>query len=381
MTRVWFDHGLSSVADAIAMVKDGDPAGWHLVASHRERDAPALRAADESFVEPRVATGGAAGEAGAAAAAGLAWALEVCRERRIALFAVQSRQRLLAPHAAAFARVGTHLLLPAPADTLETLDDKARFHVAAQAAGLPLPWAVEVHDGRGFEAARASLRARGLEACVKPPRGIFGAGYWRLDDTLGAFEALMDPDARRVPPALVRAALDEALGQALGQAPGETPGETPGRAGAPAPRLLVLEYLPGPEWSVDCLCEAGRVHAAVARLKGARVQRLAVEGAAVALAARTVAAFDLSSLVNVQLRAAGEDPEGDLRVLEVNARMSGGCLYTRASGINLPWWQLALATGARTPEQMPRAVGGAVIAPRTCAEPVPPTPAEPLTRS
>ena len=344
MSTVWFDHGLSSVADALTMADEERLDGLHLIASHRDHHAPALHLADESFVEP-TSDDGADG-----LNRSLDWCLEVCRERQVDVFAVQSRQRRLAAHADAFARIGTRLLLAGTPDVLDTIDDKHRFHAAAIEAGLPMPWTVEVDGPGAFDAALerfADERPANAEGvCIKPPRGIFGAGYWRLDDRVAAFDALMNPDARRLPASLVRDALKA------------TPGPL---------RLLVLEFLPGPEWSVDCLCENGRLHAAVARLKSARAQRLAVDGAPLDLARRTVAAFGLSGLINVQLRSADADPEGDLRVLEVNARMSGGCVYTRASGINLPWWHLALATGARSPDQVPVPRGGALVASRTVA--------------
>ena len=345
LKTVWFDHGLSSVADAIVMAREDRLPGLRILASHRDRYAAALRLADEGLVEPGFET---ASESGTAAC--LAWCLEFCERHGVDAYAVQGKQRLLAPHVDAFAAIGTRLLLPAPADVLDTLDDKTRFHTGAVAAGLPMPWTCEVRDVNAFDAARAHLAACGLSACVKPPRGIFGAGYWRLDDDRGPFEALMRPDDRRIPSSVLRAAL------ATASSPPREPR-----------RLLVLEFLPGPEWSVDCLCDAGRVLAAVARLKLGRVQRLSADGPAIELARRTVETFGLSGLINVQLRAGEADPERDLRVLEVNARMSGGCLYTRASGVNLPWWHLALAIGARTPNEVPQARGGALVAPATIA--------------
>jgi len=342
VSTVWFDHGLSSVADALTLLNEDRLDGLHLIASHRDHHAPCLHLADESFVEPAFDTDDRADRP-----ALLEWCLDQCRERRIDVYAVQSRQRHLAAHAQTFERAGTRLVIAGDADTLDVIDDKIRFHAAASAAGLPLPWTVEVGGAAAFDAALAQLAddpmAGADGACIKPPHGIFGAGYWRIDDAATAFDALMDPDARRLPASLVRDALVT--------------------AGRPL-RLLVLEFLPGPEWSVDCLCERGALLAGVARLKSGRVQRLAVDGLSIELARRTVAAFELSGLVNVQLRSADPDPDGDLRVLEVNARMSGGCLYTRASGLNLPWWHIALATGARTAEDLPVPSGGALVAPR-----------------
>jgi hypothetical protein len=192
--------------------------------------------------------------------------------------------------------------------------------------------AYEISDVAGFDAAVAALATQGLAPCVKPPVGVFGAGFWRLDERRGLFEQLMDPDARRIGASVFR--------QALAEAP-------PGGA-----RLLVLQHLPGDEWSVDCLCDAGRLIAAVARRKSRAHQQLETAGPAIDLARATIATFRLSGLVNVQSKAGtagGDDPH----LLEVNPRMSGGCLYTAFSDVNLPWWQVALALGLADERDIP----------------------------
>ncbi len=337
------------------MVNEERLPGLHILASHRDPHALALHRADEAFIEP---------EFDYASDAGIRhyrnWCLDVCRRHRVDVFAAQAKQRILAPFAGQFDAIGTRLLVNADADMLDAINDKTRFYRLARAADLPMPMTTEVRDLTGFDVALAELAEAGLRACIKPPRGIFGSGYWQLEDTITAFEALMHPDDRRMPTQVVRAAIEQAFQERL------TESATTSDTGTePAPRLLVLEFLQGPEWSIDCLCEDGRLLAAVARLKLDRAQRLVVKGPAIDLARRTVAACSLSGLINVQLRAAGVEEDEGLRVLEVNTRMSGGCLYTRASGVNLPWWHIALSCGLRSPDQIPLPVGGALVASTT----------------
>ena len=330
---IWFSHGYASIRDAVTMIRDGARVGGHrvrLLASHPDADAAVLEAADEAFLEPRFD-----GDKDR-----LAWYLDTCRTHRVDLFVPGFGKAKLAPHAAAFAAVGTKLLIPADADTLTLLHDKARFTAAAVAAGLPMPWTREVGDAAGFDEALDDLAALGLPACVKPPQGVFGAGFWRLDPGISAFAALMDPDTRCLPPRVMRAALTDAQG--------------------PTP-LLVMEHLPGDEWSIDALCDQGRTIAAVARRKTGRAQAIEVAGPALDIARAAIALFGLSGLVNLQCKAAG-DRDADPRLLEINARMSGGCLYTAASGVNLPWWHVALALGLAQESDIPRPVGGARVA-------------------
>jgi len=332
MPNIWFNHGYASMRDAVTMIRRAAPDTVKLTASHRHADAAVLEAADESFIEPRFPEGDAS--------AHRAWCLETCRTRGIDLFVPGFGKALIAPHIADFAAIGTKVAVPADAETLVLLHDKTRFTHAAIAAGLPMAWTREVRDAAGFDAALAELAALGLPACVKPPEGVFGAGFWQVEPERSSFAALMDPEARRLPPAMIRTALHEADG-----------------AGA----LLVMEHLPGDEWSIDAVCDQGRMIVGVARRKVGRAQRIEVEGPVFDIARAAIARFELSGLINLQCKAAGEG-EADPRLLEINARMSGGCLYTQASGVNLPWWHVALALGLADEADIPAPIGGALVA-------------------
>jgi hypothetical protein len=202
-----------------------------------------------------------------------------------------------------------------------------------------MPWTSAIGDIVGFDAALTHLEERGLGACIKPPCGVFGTGYWHLDPTAKLMSSLMQTERRRIAPDVVRAAITDARSVSL----------------------LVSEYLPGTEWSVDCVCRDGRTIVAVARRKLGRAQLLETQGPPIDLAARAVAAFRLSGLINVQCRAAGMDDD-DIRLLEINPRMSGGCLYTRFSGVNLPWWHVALELGLAAEADLPTPIAGALVA-------------------
>lgn len=339
MPTIWYNHGYASTRDAVTMVRESARGRVKLLASHRDADAPVLEAADEGFIEPRFGNGNSA------AAAHFAWCKRMCRMHHVDLFVPGFGKAALAPHQAEFAALGTKLAVRADADTLKLLNDKARFTAAAIAAGLPMPWTREVRDVATFDAAISDLVGRNLAACVKPPQGVFGAGYWRLDPDNSRFAALMDPDARILPPQMIREALADARGSAA---------------------LLVMEHLPGDEWSIDALCDDGRLITAVGRRKVGRVQAIEVDGPIFDIARAAIARFGLSGLINLQCKAAGED-DVDPRLLEINARMSGGCLYTRASGVNLPWWHVALALGIAREADIPTPVGGANIVPVAAA--------------
>lgn len=324
MKTIWFDRG-HSVRNALALIRAGANGRVRLIASHPYADAAALAAADLALIEPIAADGYRD------------WCLDMCRVHGVDLFVPGMRRDLIAGDAAAFAALGTRLALPAAPDMLDLLDDKWAFMDAVAAAGLPVPQAWLARGGDDVRGAVAALRGQGLGACVKPRRGVFGAGFWRLEDERPLIATLMDVDARTIAVEAFAQALDD------GQ----------------APDLLILEYLPGHETSVDVLADGGRVVSAVARRKERVGQWVESEGEAIDLAAATVRLFGLSGLINVQMI---EDAAGQPRLIEVNTRMSGGCLNTVFAGVNLPWWHVALELGLAHADMVPRPRGRALVA-------------------
>ncbi len=319
----------------MVMIREEAGDNVRLLASHRDIHAPVMHVADEVLIEPAISRSTPEGEA-----AYLQFCLETCTVRNVGLFVAQSGRVSLAQHQSSFAAIGTKLLVPADSVMLKLIDDKARFYEAAIAKGIPMPWTREISDVAGYDAALAELESLDRPACVKPPQGVFGGGFWKLKSNRSMFDTLMNPDGHEIAPNIMRNAIADAAGK----------------------RLLVLEYLAGPEWSVDCVCKNGELIVGVGRRKLGRVQQLEVDGPVMDIARQAISAFGLSGLINVQCKAA--DAEGnDVRLLEINSRMSGGCLYTRYSGVKLPWVHVALELGLINRADVKVPVGGAIVAP------------------
>jgi ATP-grasp in the biosynthetic pathway with Ter operon len=335
VTLIWFNQGYSSVRDALVMIREEAGNDVRLLASHRDRYAPVMHVADDVLLEPEISRSTPEGEA-----AYLDFCLETCVAKGVDLFVAQAGRTSLASHHAAFAAIGTKLLVPADGETLKLIDDKARFYEAAIAADIPMPWTREITDAGGYDTALAELDSLGLAACVKPPQGVFGGGFWKLKSEQRLFDTLMNPDGHQITPAVMRDAITN----------------------APGARLLVLEHLTGPEWSVDCVCKDGELIVGVGRRKLGRAQQLEVDGPIFDIARKAIRAFGLSGLINVQCKAADADGN-DVRLLEINSRMSGGCLYTQYSGVKLPWVHVALELGLIVLADVPAPVGGALVAP------------------
>lgn len=308
-TRVWFNRTFSSIQAALALIRAGDShRAWTLVVTSTNPQAVAFLPADETALEPR----GLKGEAY------LAWCLDFCRTQRIDVLLPGKEAALISRHHAAFAACGVRVLSAAAPETLDLLHDKGRFYDTARAATAPSPAYQPFDSAERFEAAYAMLRSRYSVLCMKPAVSVYGIGFRVIDETRGAFDLLLGDDPYRVDLPSLRRAIQEA---------------------APFKTLLLMPFLAGHEFSVDCVAHAGELLCAVARRKALRTgggQRIVVRADIEQACTDLVAQFGLNGPVNIQFR---EGDEG-LRVLEINPRMSGGIAMACLAGPNLPYLAL-----------------------------------------
>lgn len=162
---------------------------------------------------------------------------------------------------------------------------------------------------------------------MKPDHDHGGHGFRVLDEAPAGLNALHEPPSFRV--------AQEVADQLLASVPAFDP-------------LVVSEYLPGAEISIDCLSSpSGELLAALPRSKGGLewTRELVDDKAALSIAATMVAAFGLRYLSNVQVKYAREATSGPV-LLEVNTRAASGLYQScRAGEVNLPALALALTLG------------------------------------
>lgn len=309
MTRVWFNRTFSNVRTLFELIRQGDADGeFHLVCSHTQSEFPGFLTAHESALEPADADPDAYVE----------FCLDFCQERQIDFLWPGKGVESLAAQQARFAERGVRLLTPASPDNLALLLDKARFYAEAGRFSIPPPDYLEFRSASAFETAYARLRATHGVLCVKPARGVNGAGFRVIDEPRGGLEILLQNALYSIHLAGLRQLFHEA--------------DT-------FEPLLLMEYLDGAEYSVDCIGDGQRLVAQVQRRKalaGAYGQFIVDLPEITQAIAEMTAAFGLTGLFNVQFR----EGRGGLRLLEINPRFSGGIGYARALGINLPYLAL-----------------------------------------
>jgi len=320
---VWLNKSLSSTFDVVEILRgaqQGDE--LRILCSHTDPDFPAARVADRFEVEPK----------GLSEAAYLDYCLDVIRRHRVDVFLPGRNLRAIVRERPRFEAAGVRLLAAADAATLQLLEDKAALYAALGPNLVALPDYEVVTDRAGFDAAYERLRARHPTVCFKPAVSLFGLGFKVVSEDGSPLDRLLRGDNYHI-------GLDEAR-RCLDAAPTF-------RA------LLVMQYLPGAERSVDCLAQRGRLVCCVVRRKpttGDGPQLLEDNPAVAESVRRLTAHLGLDGLFNVQFRDSADVP----CLLEINPRMSGGLLYACLSGVAFPYWAVRLALGTATPADVPR---------------------------
>ncbi|OYY73959.1 MAG: hypothetical protein B7Y40_06785 [Gammaproteobacteria bacterium 28-57-27] len=315
--KIWFNKSFSVTHNLLELIRLGD-AGGHLqlLASHSVDTAMARLAADEWFVEPELS-----------GQAYVDWCLQFCAQHKVTLFVPGKAAINIARRLNEFYDLGTRVLLCADVDTLVLLDNKAAFSAAVDQTTTPTAETVEVHDLAEFQAAYADLRQRHTTLCLKPSVSVFGLGFRIIDEAHDALEHILAGQEQMLN-------LHE-LTQAMQGKPDFKPS------------LILMEFLAGEEWSVDCVAEYGELIHAVQRRKSNELSTPQYIDNHPDIAHMTdvlTRQFKLNGLFNIQFRVG----ERGIRVLEINARPSGGSPVACAAGLNLPFEAVLRALAPET---------------------------------
>ena len=320
--RVWFNKSFSNVYNVIRLLQRADtPVAFQVVCSHTNAEFVGFHPSLESEIEPR----------GLGEEAYVEYCLAFCERRDIDVFVPGKSKLAIAESRAAFEQKGVLLLLAGEPSSMRLLEDKAAFYAGLDPALAAAPRFIKVNTADEFVAACETLRSEGHQICFKPSCSTGGLGFRILDDHRSEIRNLFGGDTIRTTTA--------GAAQILAQEPRFRD-------------VLVMEYLGGAEHSIDCIATHGRLLRAVPRRKPVCLggaQLLEDKPELVALAERLTSAYRLDSIFNIQVRFSGSVP----KVLEINARMSGGVYFACLSGVNLPAWAIALACGDASEDDIP----------------------------
>ena len=246
--------------------------------------------------------------------------LSVCREKNIhVLLPLVTKELIpLALHAKEFEATGTKLLVSSP-ESLEIANNKSRLYQFLEWRDIEVPAYRVVETIEQFESAVKELGYPGKEICFKPSVSNGSRGFRILSNKMNKLDLLLNhkPDASYI-------SLEEVT-QIL--------------SSGKFPELLVSEYLPGDEYSVDCLVNHGKTIIAVPRLRKRMINGISVEGefikndSIISYCKKIISELNLHGNIGLQVK---QSAAGKFLLLEINPRVQGTISAVLGAGINLP---------------------------------------------
>lgn len=255
--------------------------------------------------------------------------------------------RTLVAHRDEIEAAGVALLAPTE-EAVRICTDKSEFLNRSQRAGALVAKSFRVATPEELDAAAEELTSAGLRMCVKPAAGHGGLGFFPVGEPRAAFESWTSFREHESTPQSLHL---EELRRVLSGYPLQA-AEDP---------LLLCEYLPGPEISVDCWSDGNGLSGHVMRLKERSV--IATYAVAVDLpellaqveaVAEACGLLDRNCVFNMQFRRA---VDGTWRLQEANPRPSGGTHISAAFGANLLAAAACYELGLPYPEPQTPAAG------------------------
>lgn len=208
-------------------------------------------------------------------------------------------------------------------------NDKGQLYDHMKENGLVTPDYVKVHDIDEFTRACKDLGYPDRPICFKPTKGNGSRGFRIIDEGVDSFDLLFNEK-----PNSLYISMDQI--QSILSSRDEMP------------ELLVMEYMPGEEYSVDTLADNGSTIVAIPRKRlkmsgGISVDCVVENNEQIIDYCRQInRALNLDGNIGIQVRA---DSDGVYKILEINPRLQGSVVACQAAGVNLPYLAIKKALG------------------------------------
>jgi carbamoyl-phosphate synthase large subunit len=255
--------------------------------------------------------------------------LALCRKKNIhVILPLVTRELIpLSQHATEFELAGARALV-SPSASIEIANDKSRLYEFLQWRGVEVPEFRVVETIQQFETAARELGFPNMTFCFKPSVSNGSRGFRIVGSGMDEWNLLFKekPNSTFINYADATRILSS----------------------KPFPELLVSEYLPGEEFSVDCLARDGEAVLVIPRRRTRTINGISVQGEFV----KEENIIEYCSRVIRELRAHGnigmqvkKSASGRYLMLEVNPRVQGTTSACLGAGVNLPVLAIRQALG------------------------------------
>jgi carbamoyl-phosphate synthase large subunit len=246
--------------------------------------------------------------------------LALCRKRDIHIILPLVTKELipLARHQKEFELAGARLLV-SPVSSLEIANDKSRLYQFLEWRGIAVPAFRVVETVSQFKAALTELGYPGKPVCFKPSVSNGSRGFRVVTEQVNELDLLFNYK----PSSTFISGRDAIRILSSGS----------------FPELLVSEYLPGEEYSVDCLAKQGEAVLVLPRLRKKMINGISVEGefiqqeAIITYCKQIIKELQLHGNIGIQVKGS---ETGAFLLLEINPRVQGTISAALGADINLP---------------------------------------------
>jgi carbamoyl-phosphate synthase large subunit len=246
--------------------------------------------------------------------------LNLCRAKNIhAVLPLVTKELIpLSLHRNEFDLAGAKLLTM-PASVLEIANDKSKLYQFLQSHNIAVPDFRVVHTLQQFEEAVKELGYPGKRICFKPAVSNGSRGFRIISGEIDEHALLFNEK-----PNSTYISFNDAIRILSLKA---------------FPPLLVSRFLPGKEYSIDCLADNGEPIVVVPRYRYKMLNGISVEGEFVQdipiikYCNQIISQLKLHGNIGIQLR---NDEKGIPMILEINPRVQGSISAALGAGINLP---------------------------------------------
>lgn len=213
-------------------------------------------------------------------------------------------------------------------ESLDISNDKGQLYQYLQSKEIRTPAFRLVNTVKGFQDALSSLGFPERQVCFKPVRSNGSRGFRILETEDRALHRLFNekPNQTYIQKEEILAILDS----------------------GPWPELMVCEYLPGEEYSVDCLVLPNQNPLIIPRRRDRMLQGISTAGTFIEdndiliYCEQILKTCNLTGNIGIQVK---RDITGEALILEINPRVQGSISAALGAGVNLPLLHVQHALG------------------------------------
>jgi carbamoyl-phosphate synthase large subunit len=246
--------------------------------------------------------------------------LSLCREKNIHIVLPLVTKELLplSQHRKEFELAGAKVIVSA-CESIEIANDKSRLYQFLQWRGMDLPDFRIIETIGQFKIAARELGYPEKTICFKPSVSNGSRGFRIISPTADEHELLF-----KEKPSAAYMSFEDAI-RIL--------------SSKPFPELLVTEFLPGEEYSVDCLANEGESILILPRIRKKMINGISVEGefnrddSIIQYCKQIIRELKLHGNIGIQVKKSAADK---FLLLEINPRVQGTISAALGAGVNLP---------------------------------------------